>query len=68
MTHLPRKMEEELMSILMARGVILQSLYDLSPANVPLKHWFELNNDAEPVYHHMRRMPQKHEKSALDEI
>lgn len=61
-------MAEEIADMFVGRGVVLQSLYDLRPSNVPLKHWLELKPDAKPVYHRTRSMPPKHDKVVYYEI
>lgn len=67
LAHLPKGNAEHLTKILSGSGIIAASLHDLRPANVPVRHSFELKND-EPIYSGGRRLPPKHNKIVKEEI
>lgn len=60
MVQSPRENSEKVAEFFVSGGVVAQSLYDLRPANVSFKHWFELKPCVKPVYQRMRRMSPKH--------
>ena len=65
--HLDEMMQTEVLSMLNESHCIAWSLRDLSPADVPVKHHFELNDNA-PIHHRSRRMAPKHNEFIRKEL
>ena len=57
--RLPQNFREELVVMLQNTDCIAWTLKDLSPSDVPVKHYFELTDDTS-IHHRKRRMAPKH--------
>lgn len=66
-SHLPDYVARELLSTLQELEIVAWSLDDLRPANVPVRHAFDLTSDV-PIHSRARRLPPKHNDMIRDEI
>ena len=65
--HLPKTIRGRLKDIMEKSGTVSDSLEDLRPSDVPVKHHFEFKKD-EPVYCKGRRLSPKHNTIVWEEF
>lgn len=67
LVNLPRKIRRRFEGRLRKSGVVAEYLYNLRPADVSIRHRFELQKD-EPVYSMGRRQSPKHNRIIREEL
>lgn len=67
LAHLRRKIHRALERAVRNSGTIAKSLYDQRPADVPIRHHFELKTE-EPIYCKGRRVSPKHNRVIWEEL
>ena len=65
--HLPKMVRGRLKDIIEKSGTVADSLEDLRPSDVPVKHHFELKTD-QPVYCKGRILSPRHNKILWEEL
>ena len=67
LAHLDNEAKSVIETALMDKSIVATSLDDLRPAEVPIKHHFELGNTI-PIYHSARRMAPLHNAIVRKEL
>lgn len=67
LSHLPRKIRCRFERMLWKNGLVSESLYDLRPADVSIRHHFELTTDA-PGYFKRTRQSPKHNRIIWEDL
>ena len=67
LAHLDNEAQSVIETALMDKSIVVTSLDDLRPAEVPIKHHFELDS-TNPIYHSARRMAPLHNAIVRKEL
>lgn len=67
LSHIPRNNRRRFETMLRKSGLVGRYVYNLVPADVPIKHHFKLKTDT-PVYYMGRRQSLKHKRIVSEEL